>query len=292
MNATELFDRTIRVIARIAGPVGGSTRTDTVVDLSSMDARASITKSIKPKSNRAELAIMNLSEATRGELERGKLVVQLFAGYAGVNRQVFVGDVKHCRSRHDGHTWITEMEMAEGARATRHARLTRSYRAGTKLRTILADLTAALGWPLPPELSGVTDLDAAIPTGETVDGQAADELGRLLRRIGLDYSLQDGGLQVLADGQTRPDRAWIFGKETGMVGSPSHTTPQKGKKPNVAAGSLLYPELLPGGLIDLRSKRFSGPFKLLEVAHTLDTAGPDWKTEIEATPVAGAKVIR
>ena len=70
-----------------------------------------------------------------------------------------------------------------------------------------------------------------------------------------------------------------------MIGTPEFGSPPKsGKPPHMTVRCLLYPELVPGDLVQLSSRAKSGLFKLVKVTHSGDTHAADWQTEVEIQP--------
>ena len=49
---------------------------------------------------------------------------------------------------------------------------------------------------------------------------------------------------------------------------------------------LLYPEIVPGDLVQVTSKVKNGLFKVVKVRHSGDTHGHDWWTDLEIAPTS------
>lgn len=184
-----------------------------------------------------------------------------------------------------GADFETTMLIGDGDRAYRHARVNRSYKAGTKVVDILRDVARAMGLELPREVAVSRDLSAQVASGDTVVGPARDEMTRLLAAYGYGWSVQDGRLVILKDSQQSPGTAWLIDPNAGMVESPEAGRPEKGGKPPLwTVRTALYPEITPGGRVRLQSERVSGTFRVERVRHTGDTHGSDWTTEISCRP--------
>lgn len=274
-----LFDRVCRVVAFR----GDDDNNGLVID--GLRMQFEITKTIAKEPNTGTVTIYNGNAETRAWLQRDGLSMWLEAGYDGTYRRILAGSVKWCESRHEGTDWATRLEVVDGARADR-ARVGRTYRQGTPVATILRDVAKGMGYVLP---AGVAELDGALPAGVTVAGLARDELTRLLAQFGYSWSIQGEQLQVLRDGEVNADEAWVISEETGLVGVPEYSAPTKSKKKRTLTfSSLLFPELTPGGRVQLEARVVRGLHRMRSVKHVGDTHGQEWTTHVEATALGGA----
>lgn len=239
--------------------------------------------------NTCELVINNLSDESRGDIVRRPMRVRIEAGYAppgevAIYRLLFVGDVKKgSASTYERPDWETKLLLGDGARAIGNTRINQSWSPGTELRTILQEAAASLGVVLPPEVANLPELRAKTHTGEAALGWAADEFTRLLATYGYEWSIQNGRIQVLPFNRARPD-SFVLSEENGMLGWPEVGVPDdKGKTPTTKVRCSLYPELTPGGRVELESRltRANGRYRIESVTHSGDTRGGEWTTEVE-----------
>lgn len=237
--------------------------------------------------NHCDVEITNLSPRGRAAMETKPLAVEFAAGYAGLNKLLFAGDVLYAWSERKGPHWSTTLQVGDGARAFARARISKTYPAGTTVKAILRDVARRLGQDLPANVEASTDLDAPISTRQVAQGAAHAELTRLLAPYGYEWSFQNGRLQALRPAESRND-VWPVGEHTGMIDSPEFGQASRaGKPPTMTIQHLLYPEITPGGLIELKSDVRSGLFKVVKVEHSGDTEGDDWFTTMEVKPAAG-----
>lgn len=242
-----------------------------------------IARDVKPEPNTLELAIFNLSPATRGVLQGKGFRLVLEAGYAQQTAQIFSGDVVRFSHEQNGPDMVTKIVAADGARALRNARVSESYRAGTPVAEVIARTVRAL--QLDPgnaiaKAAGIADQYAA---GYSQHAPAAEELTRLLEPRGYSWSVQDGRLEVLGPGETLAEIGPLISADTGMIGAPELGSPaEKGKPAVLKVRSLLQPALRPGQRFQLESKAHRGTFAAQKVVHAGDTHAGDWFTEIEA----------
>lgn len=257
-----------------------------------------VEKSLGKNPNKCDLVISNLAPATRSAVARSPCSVILTAGYDGVMKRLFYGDVRWADTDKDGGTRNTTILLGDGDRAFRHARVNRSYRAGSQVRDAVKYVAGQMGLAPPAEIDASDDLAAQFAAGDTIVGSARDELTRLLAPYGYGWSIQDGRLVVLKEGQVRAGEAWLIDANSGLIGEPAiappeHLTRKSGKTkkhdkgPKLTVRVALSPEISPGGTIRLRSEKISGDFRVESVRHSGDTEGTDWVTEIECKARSG-----
>jgi hypothetical protein len=236
--------------------------------------------------NKCDLTITNASPETRAFLQRKPLSVRIEAGYAGNFHQLFVGDLRHGSSQLEGTEWITKMQVADGDRAYRHARVSESFRAGTRAIDTLQKIASSLQIALPKNVIDDPALRSQFANGATVHGNARDVMTKILEPYGYTWSIQAGRLVVLRDKDLANSLAYVVDATNGMIGRPETADPEKpGKPPTTTIRTLLDSRLLPGHKVQLQSEAVSGLFKVRKVKHTGDTHGGDFQTEIEATPI-------
>lgn len=255
------------------------------VELTATRVAFKIEKDFAKEPNSCELQLINLSPGARHELTRNPLIVHVSAGWSenGGVQLLFTGDLRHGRSVLDGPDWTTTLQLADGGRAYQHARVSRSYKAGTPALTVIRDTARSLGLALPRNLETTQALNRSYPTGVQLHGKASDELTQLLQPFGYRWAIQNGRLSVLKDDEGEPNQALVISTETGMVGAPEFGQPEKnGRPPKLTGRSLLNPAIAPGRLISVRSASISGIFRVDRVTHLGDSHGSEWLTEFEA----------
>jgi hypothetical protein len=245
-----------------------------------------IEKHLGSEPNTCTVTIYNLNEDSRAGLQRKPVHVRLDAGYDGDLQRLFAGDVVWAQSSHEGADWITKIQVGDGARSHAYANVSRTFKAGVDKRTVVKELAETMGLKMPSSLDDARELVDQFATGITLDGPSQAQMSKVLKSAGMSWSVQDGRLQVLRDGETRADQAILVNQSTGLVGVPDFGAPtEKGKKPVLTFKMLLYPGLTPGGKVKVQTRSINGVFRCERVAHTGDTHGSDWYSEVEATPV-------
>lgn len=233
--------------------------------------------------NKCDLTITNLAGDTRGELCRLPLTIEIAAGYDGEARHLFTGDLRpHGRSCIEGTEWKTTLQLGDGDRPFRFARVNKSYRAGTSMLAVLRDAVASTGQELPRNIESAPELRQSFANGTVLSGSARSEITRLLAPLGYNWSFQNGRIQILKDDEYRDEQAWLIKEGDGMIGSPEWSVPDSaGAVPKLSVTSLLYPQIQPGSRVHVVSRQVNGIFKVERVTHSGDTEGDTWTTALE-----------
>ena len=288
-----LFSRTARVTCwRENIPADSTkfvvTRKPNAIAITDLRIEFRIRRSLARNPDQADITITNLAPDTRHNLETKPLLVQLEAGYAPEPRLIFTGDLRFAMTELDESNWHTLLQLGDGDCHHRYSRVSRSYAPGTTRRTILRETARSMGLDLPSHLDSDTELDEQMVGGDAAYGPARETITRHFREVGANWTIQHGKLVVLRDSQVSTEIAYPIDVEHGMIGSPRFgSPPTSGKPPHVHVSSLLYPELMPGVLVEVKSKVINGRFRVENVEHTGDTHGTgddSWSTKVEISP--------
>ena len=235
--------------------------------------------------NTCELAVYNLSKDNRTAVQQRLVPCIVEAGYAGERSQLFSGDLRFTTSKREGVDFVTNFTIGDGVKEYTSARFNENFGPGTAVRDIIEKIAGALGVGLGNVVEKLREggfragFDE-FTKGAVFSGQASEELDKLMRAVGLEWSIQNGQLQVLKPKETTKDPAIALNKASGLIGSP-----ELGEDGIVRGRALLQGQLSPGRLIKLESLLVDGFFKLTKTIHTGDTWGADWTTEFEGTPL-------
>lgn len=257
------------------------------VEITDMRVAFSIEKTVKAEPNKCELKLYNLAERTRTLCKTSPLTVWIDAGYDGVLRQLFTGDVRYADSELLKPEWITVMQLGDGDRACRLARTNATYAGGTPVLTIVRDIAKSMNLTLnPSEVARIPGLQTQVRGSRAAHGYSETELSKLLAPLGVEWSIQSGRLQMLRDIDKVDGEAFVIQQDAGMIGTPEFTAPRKEGKPvNLKIACLLYPELVPGRLIEVHSRAINGRlFRIQRIHHQGDTHSKNWVSHIEAIP--------
>ena len=244
-----------------------------------------VEKTLGSKPNTCELTINNLAESSRAALQKKPLRLSLSAGYGEDLGLLFVGDLEWSESVHNSTEWETRMILADGSRANKHARTSRSFKKISK-KALIKELASSVGLDLPTNASEAVEFGRQFVSGVTVEGPTLEAMQKIIKTTGRTMSIQDGRLQILSDGEVRPGVHILISQDTGMIGSPLFGSPsKKGEASELTVETLLEPRIVPGSKVKIESDKIQGFFKVLKVSHEGDTHGTAWFTRVEARPV-------
>lgn len=273
--------------------------------LKGLDVDFTITRSLDATANTAELVIYNLSEESRKHLagqatDRG-IVCKIDAGYredpfaasvtaalVGVipeeSPQIFLGEMRQVTSVREGADWLTRLSAGDGDQL-KNKRVSFSIGPGASFQSVVNKMVDGVK-------AGIKDSARALLRGEfaevgkslaegfSVDGFVGDELPRVLRSGGLEYSVQNGEIQILPIGKALGDVAVKLTPTTGLVGSP-----EVGDKGKITVRCLLTSKVYPGRKIKVESQNVSGVYRCHTISYVGQTDGNDWYCDIEAEPI-------
>lgn len=283
-----LFNRQVSVtLARPTDVSNFFALQSNAVVVENLRVKFSIEKQLGKEPNTCAVTIFNLAEGTRAEVIQKPLHVRVDAGYEdGGPARLFAGDLIWSESIKDGPTWKTEMQIGDGARAYKHARASRSFKAGTSVGTVISDLAKTMNLKVPTNVADAKEFAKQFTTGVSIEGPSRLELDRMVKISGMGYSFQDGTLQILRDGDFNFVEAIPVSQDTGMIGSPEFGAPEDHKsKPVLTVKMLLEPRIKPGKAIQLKARDIKGLFGVQRVTHTGDTRGREWYSIVEAVAI-------
>ena len=278
---TQLFGRSVDVVV-------GNYR------LTGLDCVFSIEKTLRGEPNKCSLKLYNLAEQTRASFEQlaprrryqtKGVPVRIEAGY-GIDRALlWLGELRNVFTEVDGPEWVTSMDSGDGYLAFQNTRVNLSYGPMTPVTTVYQALVAKLaaagistGNATAKDLE-ILGMGKFYPHGTVIAGSAAQELSDLCLSAGLEWSIQDGVLQVLDRGQALRGKALLVSSEpnTGLVGSPSIDVD------GIATVKILMtPEVRVGCILTLDTARIKGNFRLEKATWSGDTSSDDWYITMQA----------
>ncbi len=269
------------------------------LDVTGLDITFDVTRTLKKTDNTAEIDIFNLRADHRKQIEDQPFPrVILEAGYkrsptdpdkSAPMSVIFNGLLRDTNSRREPTgDWITTISSRDGRaqrkKGERQGRIARSFPPGTSITKVVQECARAMGVGV-GNLASLRSVEfpragAIYSCGTVLSGDAANELDGILRSAGLEYSIQNGVLQILSRAQALNNLAVVLTPETGLLGSPSISSS------GVASGEcLLIPDLFPGRKIEIRSASVLGFFVMTHCKYRGDTRDNDWTIGFEAKPI-------
>ena len=262
-----------------------------------------VEKTTAPEPNTAIVTIYNLNVFNRKLLQDGaeriaqaikaakKLGVKaewdwplvIEAGYVDDIAQIFSGDVLYARSNKERVDWMTEVEAEDGGPQFSNARISMSFGAGTTLYALLVYIVKQLGVGLGNSVAQFAKPKRPLilfKRGVVVEGKVSNVLDKYCSSAGFGWSIQDGQLQILAQGETLVESIVKVSPTSGLIGSP-----ELGEEGTVNFRTLLTGKIKPGKRVVLDSEIISGMFRAERVTYSGDTWAQDWYNDVEASPL-------
>jgi hypothetical protein len=249
-----------------------------------LDISFDVRKSLSPKTpNKAEVRIWNLNPEHRAQLQQlERVYVSLEAGYETAGRSlIFRGDLRRATSAREGSDWITTITSDTGSTA-RKKRIAKSFAPGSSVADVLQTAAKAMGLrlgntALKTVAAKIAGTQAAqFFNGYALAGTLGDEVERLARSSGLEWSVQDDELQFLDRGRPLQETGFLLSPETGLVGSA-----EAGNKGITEARCLLMPDVAPGRRVQVKSAHVNATFRIESTRHRGGRADPDWYIDLE-----------
>jgi hypothetical protein len=250
-------------------------------DLSNLDCVFEVKKSLKPEPNTCKIKLYGLSRETRRVLTAPKkLVVRLEAGYPDLIEQLFLGEVRSAVTTREGPDLVTEITTGDSSKeiATQHINLSigPSVPVSEALQQICKSLKVGMGNVPKIAAQLAKSGKAFFGPGTALSGYSSQILTDFCRSADLEWSIQDGVLQILARGTVAHPLAVELSSSTGLIGSPS--VDHKGL---VKATCLIQPGLRPGAKVNFASADFKGGYRIEKTEYSGDTAGTSWYAKLE-----------
>lgn len=235
-------------------------------------------------SNQAVISIYNLSPSNRAKIQELNTKIALLAGYEkdqGV-KMVFIGDILRINHLYQYPDVITKIEAADGISELRDARAAKSFEEKVDARTVLEWASGELNIPIqdiPGQISG------EYKQGFSHTGSIKTALDTICKRFNLDWSIQNGKLQVVKKGTVSKAAAINVSNATGLLEKIEKVGDiQEFFARNIAAESPIYKfkcllnaDIIPGCAINISQSNFAGgSFKVRQVQHLGDNFEGDF----------------
>jgi hypothetical protein len=268
------------------------------VKLEGFDMDANIVKTTSRDANKATLRVYNLPEEMRSALQGRKVQFSVSAGYSYANsvRQLGLFDIRKAHSELEGPTWVTHIEGAESRDPLLEATVSLSISGGSTVASVARQVVDALvtaGLSAGNFEESLGTVTTVYHNGFCAEGRAKEVLAGICKRVGFKYSVQNGALQFLKEGEGDTTKIYKMSPDTGLIGIPvaGEADASKNKKPQVHVKSLCRPEIVPGSFINvILPVQFAirGNLKVNKVIHDLSTYAQAFYTKMECE-LGGAK---
>ncbi|WP_151898915.1 phage protein [Nitrosospira lacus] len=296
-NANPEFTMTQQYIRKASLIIGAGSD---ALDLSKMQFTFNVQAAVISTPTTAFIRVFNLSGKTaRRVTEEGELII-LSAGYGGNFNTIFQGQITQARiGRENGTDTYLDITAADGDQIYNFAVVNFSVAAGSNAIGRLRMLATAAG--MPEGTIQAPENGPKLSRGVVYFGLVRDCLRQECASIGTNWSINDGKLDVIAEGGYKEGEIPVITSATGMIGVPE----QNGL--GISFKCLLNPHLRKDERVQIDNalirqfgyttsnleiaKQFAsiptlttdGIYKILYVNHYGDTRGNDWYSDVVAS---------
>lgn len=247
---------------------------------------AKVVRSLKPTANSAQITVYNLNPNHRTALTKVEApTVALTAGYENQLTRMFVGQAIHVVHERNGADITTTVSTTDDGLNQQLKRIKKTFPKGVKAGDVMAEIVKSMGIKVGNLATAKARLNAGkgatiFAEGVTLQGNASNEMTALCRSCGLEWSIQDGSLQVLDAGKALDSEAIVLDR-TLLIGTPSISN-----KGVVQGLTFLQKDFSPGRQVQIAHPFVSGVFRLEKCEYSLDSYAEDWVVHFEAKKVA------
>jgi hypothetical protein len=251
-----------------------------------------VDRTLQKEPSTLEATVFNLSAETRQLMQQdARLIVTLEAGYGDNVHAIFVGDVRRVRTRREVPDLATDIEAGDGERGAKQwAR--KWFPEGASVDSVFRYLAKQAGYgegnvSRAVQIRDDKGLPDRLESGIHVRGYALDELAELANSRGIEFSIQDGEVQMLEYGQAKEGvPVTVINPTTGLIGYPSVDSVKVAGSTNktediMTLNHRLLPNVFPGSLVDVKSEFVTGRYRVLRALYSGSLFGEDFNIEIE-----------
>ena len=281
-----LFDRVYRLLVGPKDQPRG-------LEITQLRITFDIMKTAKKNPNRSKIEIFNLTKGTRAKMEAPNQRCLLYAGYAEQDGPllIFQGDITLATSTVENPDVKTTLDLGDGVREIRDSMISVGYAEGVTSETVIDDLSKSMGMTLniPDDVK-----HKVWNHGISYYGSSMDLLDKITSSSNMEWSIQNGNLQVIERGGVTTRQGILISATSGMIGSPVRVRQAKvqkaGDKPEIVDAkevdngwrvkTMLMPTINPGDRVIVESLVVEGIFRVQEIKHRGDTHGNEWVSEL------------
>lgn len=268
------------------------------LDLSELHFKFSVRAGSLQTPNTATIRVYNLADATAQQIQKEFTRVILQAGYEGNDvGTLFDGTIVQIRrGREDATDTYLDIIAADGDEAINFAIVSVALTAGSTFRDRVEALAQAMKLPL----GHIADLPPSkLPRGKTLYGMGRDHLRDVALGTDMEWSVQQGQLQMIPINGYLPGEAVVLTANSGLIGQPQQMVD------GIHVKCLINPRIRPGGRIQIDNKSIQqahldlnlsggavasnaflpritddGFYRVVIIEHEGNTRGQDWYSDI------------
>jgi hypothetical protein len=251
-----------------------------------------ITRDLTKNTDRAEIKIHNLSDATIALMSKAKNKIVIYAGYAdeGGAKKIFQGDLYQSWITKEGTERILNISSHDGLAYTQSSNFIKSYASGISVDTVINDMVSAMGYPINGSIP-ITNM--VYSNGYAFAGKVCDCLQKVLARAGLRYNIQNEQICIYADGTPIIPAAQLYlNYDTGLIfveekqrDNTVDAIKSAYRKPGTyyKVTTLIFPQIVPGAHIQIDTDAVPQTNLVIESCKLSgDNFGGKFQAEIDA----------
>lgn len=284
------YELTLSYFTDPDAPAGSAEITNNIID--KLQISGEVQKSIDIEAS-IRLKIWNLDPEIIGSLTEQDGFIELKVGYAGNNVTIFKGDITGISPKNEDVDIVSTIRCKNGYNTLRDSSVSRIWPKNVKARTIFTDIVVqdlglAVGDFDNGTLGSEQGLEFVYTSGRTLDTSANSALDNMTRDLGLQWSLQEGEIDISPIGSKRVNLLTnVIGPTNGLIGTPErvlqNTPKRRGstkKKDGWTFTTFMRPELKPSLSVRVEVEPGEAPLELVlsEVRHVFNFRQNDWKT--------------
>lgn len=298
-----LFDRQVRVAIGEGGGSGfeiGAAAANGIP----IHVKFSFEKADVESPNTGKVTIWNLNKAHLAELEKQDCVVVVRAGYGDNIAEAFSGTVTNASTTKEGADRMTEIELAANMVELRDTSFSLSYAEGTRTDVIYQEAAAQMGLPISISPKAM-DTPTILASGFSFVGEAKNLLNRLTRMDGINWTIQDGVIQLSKENEPISLTCYELNAGTGLIGMPKRVNmsagsgSSKGGSETADSGSesaqlgwevtyLMNLAIGVNSYVHISSETVNGYFRVQKISIEGDNYEGDWQCRATVLEVTGA----
>jgi len=233
-----------------------------------------VAKSNQSNANTATVSIYNLNARSRDLIGQEGAVYILRAGYFGLEEDplieiLSVGNVEEIVTEKTGSDVVTKLTLTEDGKKLRDTTVDLSFGKGANTEVIVNEMASIMG-VTKGTVKGLTN--KVFNSGASVSGKVKDRMDEIVKNDGLDWSIQNGELQILPRGDSTDETAVSLTNDSGLL------TARKIKfneEDQVNFKSLLNPSIKIGRKIYIKNREIDGFFVVQNIKYVGDNkSGP------------------
>jgi hypothetical protein len=256
---------------------------------SSLRVTFNVSKTSQSYANNINIELTNLSQRQRQRISQRKTRIRLYVGWANTPAILLAqGGVFNAISRKDGADIITQLTVLDGFEGMRQGLVNRTFGP----RTSVASIVEAVRLTMPGVALGAIQVTGTVGSGGlTLSDRSAPALDRLAEQYGFTWSIQNGALYALQDGQAFSRTLTLSAANRTLLKVFPLLEGTEQNNLRVKADALLDPRMVPLNQVRIESAvtpDISGVYKITNVDYDGDTHGSTWQMSVEGILLRGA----